>query len=152
MHDPRHLATRGRPRRPAWHAGLLALLGGIPPGVAGAQAPEPDLHSAKAALRLVFRNGALPLPDTPSCRGVDTTGLANPTLGDWLAGILAELPPAPGTSGITAGCEGGADGLRCRVHVSRASGEEVWTWGVRFTADGRTGMIEPASIVCDSSG
>lgn len=119
-------------------------------GAAQAQAPDP--HGAKAALQLVFRNHALPLPGTPSCRGVDTTGLPQPTLGDWLAGILAELPPAEGRSGILAGCEGDLGRLRCRVHVSRASGEEVWRWGVRFTADGRTGRIAPESILCDSAG
>ncbi len=111
-----------------------------------------DPPDAKDAIRLVFHNAALPLPDTDSCEAVDTSGLPNPTLGDWLAGILAAFEPAPGTSGLTAGCEGALGALICHVHVSRSSAEEVWTWGVRFAADGRSGLIDPTSIVCDASG
>lgn len=136
----------------AWLAALAAI---ALPLTVHAQAPpttQVDPRSAKGAIRLLFHNAALRLPDTPSCRGVDTTGIVNPTLGDWLAGILAELRPATGTSGVSAGCEGEIRALRCHVHVSRASGEEVWRWGVTFAANGHTGTIQASTIRCASAG
>lgn len=111
-----------------------------------------DPPSARDALRLVFHNAGLPLPDNPSCDGVVTGLTQPPTLGDWLSSILAALPPQEGTSGILAGCDGPAEALQCHVEVTRSSGEEVWTWGVRFTAESTDGRIEPASIRCDAAG
>lgn len=157
FHRSRQVGLRKPEARKGWFLGLVLaswMVLGASAQVRAADSSfvQHDPPSAKDALRLVFHNAALPLPDDASCRDVDTSGLPNPTLGDWLAGILAVLEPAPGTSGVIARCDGPLGALSCQVHLSRQSGEEVWRWGVRFTADGRSGLVDPASIVCDASG
>ncbi|MGH6887552.1 MAG: hypothetical protein ACREGK_15915 [Geminicoccales bacterium] len=108
--------------------------------------------TAKDALRLVMRNAGIALPQGGSCDGVDTTGIANPTIGDYLGGFLAELAPAPGVSGIAANCTGEPSDLACEVTIQRDAGDEVWAWGLRFRADGITGDIRPESLECTGAG
>ena len=108
--------------------------------------------TAKDALRLVFHNADLPLPQGGSCDGVDTTGMQNPTIGDYLGGFLAELRPAGGISGVTAACTGGLSDLSCEVTIRRDAGDEVWAWGLRFHADGTTGTIRPDGLECTGAG
>jgi len=108
--------------------------------------------TAKDALRLVFHNADLPLPQGGSCDGVDTTGMENPTIGDYLGGFLAELRPAGGISGVAAGCTGGLSDLSCEVTIRRDAGDDVWAWGLRFHADGITGTIRPDGLECTGAG
>jgi len=108
--------------------------------------------TAKDALRLVFHNADLPLPQGGSCDGVDTTGMKNPTIGDYLGGFLAELQPASGISGVAAVCTGALSDLSCEVTIRRDAGDEVWAWGLRFHADGITGTIRPDGLECTGAG
>lgn len=108
--------------------------------------------TAKDALRLVFHNADLPLPRGGSCEGVDTTGIGNPTIGDYLGGFLAELKPAGGISGVDAACTGAISDLTCAVTVRRNAGDEVWAWGLRFHADGISGTIRADSLECTGAG
>lgn len=108
--------------------------------------------TAKDALRLALRNAGLPLPRGGSCEGVDTTGIENPTIGDYLSGFLAELPPASGVSGVVASCAGTLSDLACEITIQRQSAEDVWSWGLRFNADGITGDIRPESLFCIGAG
>ncbi|HZF35103.1 MAG TPA: hypothetical protein VE914_15005 [Candidatus Angelobacter sp.] len=108
--------------------------------------------TAKDALRLVFHNADLPLPRGGSCEGVDTTGIENPTIGDYLGGFLAELRPAKGMSGVAAACTGGLSDLSCEITVRREAGDEVWAWGLRFRANGITGTIRPEGLECTGAG
>lgn len=108
--------------------------------------------TAKDALRLVMRNAGMALPRGGSCEGVDTTGIENPTIGDYLGGFLAELTPASGASGIAASCSGETADLACEVTIRRDAGEQVWAWGLRFRADGITGDIRPESLECTGAG
>jgi hypothetical protein len=132
---------------------LLATLAG--PSAGSGQA-QPFVQStpatAKDALRLVLRNAGLTLPRGGSCDGVDTTGIENPTIGDYLGGFLAELAPAPGNSGIAAKCTGDTADLACEVTIQRDAGDEVWAWGLRFRADGITGDIRADSLECTGAG
>ena len=108
--------------------------------------------TAKDALRLVFHNADLPLPRGGSCEGVDTSGIENPTIGDYLGGFLAELRPAAGTSGVAAVCTGALSDLSCEVTIQRDAGDEVWAWGLRFHADGVSGTIRPDGLECTGAG
>jgi hypothetical protein len=132
---------------------LVATLAGP---AAGSGQAQPFVHSApptaKDALRLVMRNAGVTLPRGGSCDGVDTTGIENPTIGDYLGGFLAELAPAPGVSGIAASCTGEPADLACEVTIRRDAGDEVWAWGLRFRADGITGEIRPDSLECTGAG
>lgn len=142
-------------RKVAGVLGAMALAGGIAGAVqARMDAPSGEKAglSARDTLRLVFRNGAIALPDNASCRNVVSPDIASPTLGDWVASILSHLEPAEGISGITAGCDRVQERLQCQMHVSRRNGEEVWQWGVRFAADDRSHVIDRTSIVCDATG
>jgi hypothetical protein len=132
---------------------LVALLAGPS---AGSGETQPFVQStpptAKDALRLVMHNARLALPRGGSCDGVDTTGIANPTVGDYLGGFLAELAPASGVSGIAASCTGELADLACDVTIQRDAGDVVWAWGLRFRADGVTGDIKPDSLECTGAG
>jgi len=108
--------------------------------------------TAKDALRLVFHNADLPLPRGGSCEGVDTSGIENPTIGDYLGGFLAELRPAAGSSGVAAACTGAISDLSCEVTIQRDAGDEVWAWGLRFHADGVSGTIRPHGLECTGAG
>jgi hypothetical protein len=123
---------------------------------AGSGQTQPFVRSmpatAKDALRLVMRNAGMVLPRGGSCEGVDTTGIENPTIGDYLGGFLAELAPAAGVSGIAASCTGETADLACEVTIRRDAGEVVWAWGLRFRADGITGDIRPDSLECTGAG
>lgn len=139
---------------PALAVSMLAAILAVP-SVGSGQA-QPFVRSApptaKDAVRLVMRNAALILPRGGSCEGVDTTGIADPTIGDYLGGFLAELAPAPGVSGIAAGCTGEPTDLACEITIRREAGDEVWAWGLRFRADGITGDIRPDSLECTGAG
>jgi hypothetical protein len=123
---------------------------------AGSGQSQPFVQStpatAKDALRLVMRNAGMALPHGGSCDGVDTTGIENPTIGDYLSGFLVELAPAAGVSGIAASCTGETADLACEVTIRRDAGEIVWAWGLRFRADGITGDIRPDSLECTGAG
>jgi hypothetical protein len=142
-----------RPLRAIAAAALVAVIAG--PSVGSGQT-QPFVQStpatAKDALRLVLRNAGMALPRGGSCDGVDTTGIENPTIGDYLGGFLAELAPAAGISGIAASCTGETADLACEVTIQRDAGEVVWAWGLRFRADGNTGEIRPDTLECTGAG
>ena len=132
---------------------LAAVLAGPSAGSGQAESfVQSTPATAKDALRLVMRNAGMALPHGGSCDGVDTTGIENPTIGDYLGGFLAELTPAAGVSGIAASCTGEMVDLACEVTIRRDAGEVVWAWGLRFRADGITGDIRPDSLECTGAG
>jgi hypothetical protein len=139
---------------PAIAASMLAAMLAGPSAGSGQTQPfvQSTPASAKDALRLVMRNAGMTLPRGGSCEGVDTTGIENPTIGDYLGGFLAELTPAAGVSGIAASCTGETADLACEVTVRRDAGDVVWAWGLRFRADGTTGDIRPDSLECTGAG
>ncbi len=118
---------------------------------ASAQTYQRTDHPGFEALRFVFRAQNLPLKDNPSCQDL-VTSVEAPTLGDWMGWVFSQLEPVEGLSGIDAKCEGPADKLQCSVNARRRAGEEVWQWGVEFTANGSTGDIDPATLKCNMAG
>lgn len=135
-------------------AALLAA--GAAPAAEPAPSPAPAAApSAKEVVALALRNGDLPLAGIPSCAGAGTSA-SDATLGDYLAGFLAEQTGRSGKNWIEAGCReasrGDAGGWDCRLVVRRSDGEERWGWGVRFFVASPERRAVRGSFACVGSG
>ncbi len=135
---------------------LLAAL--LAAGSAFAAEPSPSpgkAPSAKDVIALALRNADLPLAGIPSCEGAGTSE-SDATLGDYLAGFLAEQTGRSGKNWIEAGCRdaasGDAAGWDCRLVVRRSRGEERWGWGVRFFVRASDRKALRSSFACLGAG
>ena len=93
-----------------------AALGAEPAPAAGrATAP-----SAKEVVALALRNADLPLAGIPSCEGAGTSA-SDATLGDYLAGFLAEQTGRSGKNWIEAGCREASRGATPAPKLAKSS-------------------------------
>ncbi len=151
--------------RPALPFLLAILVAGCAPAGAPAPASAPDASpaataptgtpTAKEAIALVLRNGDVRLDSSPTCAGVGTSP-DDVTVGDFLAGFLAEQAGHGGRNWIDAACAATAadepPGWECRVVVRRVDGEERWGWGVRFLVRASDRTAVRSSFVCLGAG
>lgn len=134
-----------------WVAALLLLA--APAAAQDFETASPP--TAKDAIRLVLLNADIPLSVDPSCSGVNTTAYPDdPTIGDYVAGFLAEFA-TEADNRIDAGCKPPVGGrLSCSVTLRQRddASETVWSWGLTFEADAPTGVIDVDTIVCTGAG
>jgi len=98
----------------------------------------------------VLQSGDVSLEVDPSCAEAGTSS-TDTTLGQYLAGFMAELTPAEGTNGIATQVEQVGDGWRCRFMLQRGVGEDVWSWGLEFQLSA-TGKVLRDSFRCVGAG
>ena len=118
-----------------------------------AKAPEIAVSlppSPKGVVLAVLQSGDVSLGVDASCAGAGTSP-TDSTLGEYLAGFMAELTPAEGTNGIATEVEQVGDGWRCRLMIQRRAGEEVWSWGLEFQLSS-TGQVLRDSFRCLGAG
>lgn len=137
---------------------LLAAL--LAAGTACAEEPAPPAKApaapgAKEVVALALRNADLPLAGVPSCDGAGTSA-SDATLGDYLAGFLAEQTAESGKNWIETGCaasvRGKTRGWDCRLVVRRSDGEERWGWGLRFFVRASDRRVVRSSFACVGAG
>lgn len=135
-------------------AALLAAGTARAAGPAPAATP-PAAPAAKEVVALALRNAGLPLAGIPSCEGAGTSA-SDATLGDFLAGFLAEQTGSSGKNWIETECREAAPGKPrgwdCRLVVRRSDGEERWGWGVRFFVRASDRKPVRSSFACVGAG
>lgn len=129
---------------------------GAAPGGAAAPATAAGAPTAKEAVALVFRNADVRLDASPTCSGVGTEP-GDATIGDFLAGFLAEQTGQGGKNWIDATCKDAPAGLaspgwECQVMVRRVDGEERWGWGVRFFVRAADRKAVRSTFLCIGAG
>ena len=149
----RRAVARGAPGK-----ALLALcpivVAGCGNGAGAQSAAAGDVPGAKQALRALLSTHDVPLTVHDSCANVGSE-LADTTIGDYVAGLLAELRPTSpgGNNTIAAECsaEGAGRGWRCSVEVARRDGDDEWVRGVEFLLS-EEGGVSRDSIRCTGGG
>jgi hypothetical protein len=108
----------------------------------------------KDVIEAVLANSQAPLSDS-SCRGFGTES-TDTTVGRYLAGYLAELSNQDAHNAITTSVAPKTEGAEklyvCRLMIRHAQGEDVWSWGVQFSAKQSDGAIVANSIQCVGAG
>lgn len=102
-----------------------------PPESAAAPAP-----TTKQILQALFGALDTPLSVSETCTGIGTEA-DDRTVGDFIAGFLAEMSARTGQNWIEVAAEraratDGRPVWQCRVILRRHHGEEEWGWGVGF--------------------
>lgn len=110
--------------------------------------------SAKDVIDAALALADAPLSDT-TCKGFGTEP-ADKTIGRYLAGYLAELSDQNARNAITASVEEGTENgdkvYTCVMMIRHAQGEDIWSWGIRFSVRKSTGLVVPASLRCVGAG
>jgi hypothetical protein len=112
--------------------------------------------SRKEIIRVLLKNGRIPLSGEPSCSGVGTEP-KDVDLIEYLSGFLAEQDRPDGGNWIeaTASPAQGKDGER-RWHselvIRHAQGDDVWGWGVSYEMRGSDHSVVEGSVHCTGSG
>lgn len=104
-------------------------------------------------------DAAMALADTPlsdaTCKGFGTEP-GDKTIGRYLAGYLAELSDQNARNAITTsveqGTEKGAQVYVCVLMIRHARGEDIWSWGIRFSIRKATGVVVPETLQCVGAG
>lgn len=122
---------------PALAAGLLLL-----PDPAAAAEPVAPIVRTEVALRYLLGASALSLPRSSPCAGV-IAGVPLPRFGDYLAIAFSGLDG--GANRVWGGC----DRERCRIQITHAAGEDVYSYDYRFRV--ARGKLVPASLTCFST-
>ena len=123
---------------------------------APATPPATGAPTAKEAVALVFRNADVRLDSSSTCSGVGTAP-DDVTIGDFLAGFLAEQTGQGGKNWIDATCKDAPSGLaspgwECQVMIRRVDGEERWGWGVRFFVRATDRKADRSTFRCIGAG
>jgi hypothetical protein len=107
--------------------------------------------SPQAVLRALLASTSVPLTADSSCAGVGTSP-DDRTIGDFLAGFLAEYGDSTGTNWVRVASEpvneAGERRWRHTVVLHRRAGEDVWGWGVRFDVRAADRQVVRASFRC----
>ncbi|MEO8126557.1 MAG: hypothetical protein ABJF23_04875 [Bryobacteraceae bacterium] len=110
--------------------------------------------TSKDVIEAALASSQAPLSDS-TCNGFGTE-TTDKTIGRYLAGYLAELAAPDGgnslITSVTPGTEAGQAVYVCRLMVRHAKGEDVWSWGVQFSARQDDGSVLPNSIKCLGAG
>jgi hypothetical protein len=105
-------------------------------------------------IEVVLQVSQAPLSDS-SCAGYGTER-TDKTIGRYLAGYLAELSSQDARNAVTTSIEprteSGQAVYRCRLMIRHAQGEDVWSWGIEFTAQQSDGMVSVNSLKCLGAG
>ena len=103
---------------------------------------------------VVLQVSQAPLSDS-SCAGFGTEP-TDRTIGRYLAGYLAELSSQDARNAVTTSIEprteSGQAVYRCRLMIRHSLGEDVWSWGVQFTARQSDGLVLVNSLRCLGAG
>jgi hypothetical protein len=121
------------------------------------QAPLKLAHlppTPKDIIDATFALSARPLSDA-TCKGSGTEQ-SDSTIGRYLAGYLAELSSQDSRNAVTTSVERATeDGeavYHCRVMIRHAQGEDVWSWGIEFTARQSDGVVKQSPVRCIGAG
>jgi hypothetical protein len=110
--------------------------------------------TAKDVIDVAMQSSRIPLTD-PTCVGYGTEP-TDKTIGRYLAGYLAELSNQDARNAVTTsiqpGTENGQPVYVCRLMIRHAQGEDVWSWGVQFTARQSDGLVLTKSLQCLGAG
>jgi hypothetical protein len=110
--------------------------------------------TAKDVIDAVMASSQAPMSDA-SCKGAGTEA-GDATIGRYLAGFLAELSNAEARNAITTSVEqqteGGEAVFVCRLMIRHAQGEDIWSWGVQFSARRSDALVLPQSFRCVGGG
>ena len=110
--------------------------------------------TAKDVLEVILSESQSQLTGA-SCQAVGTEA-TDRTVGQYLAGFLAELSDQKDANAVTTSVERGIDNLEpvflCRAMIRHAKGEDVWSWGVQFLVRQRDGEIVGNSLRCIGAG
>lgn len=110
--------------------------------------------TAKDVIDAVMASSQSPATDA-SCKGYGTEA-GDATIGRYVAGFLSELSNPEARNAITTSVEqqteGGEAVYVCRLMIRHAQGEDVWSWGVQFSARKSDGVVLPQSFRCIGAG
>ncbi len=110
--------------------------------------------TAKDVIAAALESSGMPLADS-SCKGYGTEP-TDRTVGRYLAGFLAELGSQDARNAVTTSVEqkteNGQPVYICRLTIRHAQGEDVWSWGLEFTARRSDGVVVAGSIRCIGAG
>jgi hypothetical protein len=99
--------------------------------------------ASKDIIDAVLMSGAAPLTDS-SCASAGTEP-GDKTVARYLAGFMAELNSQDARNALMTsmdkGFESGEAVYICRLMVRHAQGEDVWSWGLEFSARQSDGVI-----------
>lgn len=131
--------------------------------LAGCRTADPPARSiklqhspptAKDVIDVVLQVSQAPLSDS-SCAGFGTEP-TDRTIGRYLAGYLGELSSQDARNAVTTSIEprteSGQAVYRCRLMIRHSLGEDVWSWGVQFTARQSDGLVLVNSLRCLGAG
>ena len=108
----------------------------------------------KDVIDVVMASSQTPMTDA-SCKGYGTEA-GDATIGRYLAGFLAELSNAEARNAVTTSVEQGTESGEavyvCRLMIRHAQGEDVWSWGVQFSARRSDGKVLAGSFRCIGAG
>jgi hypothetical protein len=108
----------------------------------------------KDVIAAVMESSHAPLSDA-SCAGYGTEP-TDKTIGRYLAGFLAGLSDQDARNAITTSVEkrteNGQPVYVCRLMIRHAQGEDVWSWGVQFSARQSDGVVLAKSLRCVGAG
>ncbi len=110
--------------------------------------------TAKDVIDAVLESARTPLADS-SCVGYGTEP-TDRTVGRYLAGYLAGLSSQDARNAVTTSIESRTENGHavyvCRLMIRHAQGEDVWSWGVQFTAQQSDGVVLVNSWRCVGAG
>lgn len=112
--------------------------------------------SAKEMLAALFAMSQVPLSVSETCAGVGTEP-DDTTIGQYLSGFLAELSDTEARNTLVASAsqDKSASGETiwvCRVMIRHAKDEDIWSWGVEFSARASDGTVLADSFRCLGAG
>lgn len=141
---------RGARRTLAAAAVGLALAAAAVAGAAeAAAAAEPSAPTPRDVLRAALQLRDVRLDVDASCRRAGPHE-GDRTIGDYLAGMLAEMDRPVNT--VEASCEPARPGVhRCTLWLKHRDEEERWAWGLAFEID-RARRPLPRSVRCVGAG
>lgn len=107
--------------------------------------------SSQDILAAALEASRLPLTDA-TCEGSQAKP-SDPNIARYLARYLVEFSrPNEGNSINTDLEQSPTATYICRLYLRHAAGEDVWSWGLEFTARQSDGLVDPKSFRCLGAG